>query len=331
MPRSTRIDPTNLDDLALLQGDPDLRPAAVCDGLLIDGRDPFAERRRMMRERHDGRPDPVASPPTTQRSRKEFPMASEYDLPLSPEQRRGDTIGVPPHRLKPGPKPPLISPTPTTAAGAYEVISAEEFAAQGDLGHREAMMADTQPRSATTRASRNGAASSHSDEPLSDEALYEENISPIYAFIYSKVGHREAAQDLTADVFVKAFALVDRTQSRATIRSWLYHIARTTVADYWRAMLRSRVIPLDEMRERLREPDATPDDGGLPNPRDVAARARTLLDRLPANYREVLALRFLRGYSVRDTAVALGLSEGNVKVLQHRAIRKARDLGLEKG
>jgi len=169
------------------------------------------------------------------------------------------------------------------------------------------------------------------DAPPSDEAIYEENITAIYAFIYSKVGQRETAQDLTADVFVKALALVDRTQSRMSIRSWLYHIARTTVADYWRATLRTRVIPLDEMRERLREPDAMHDGEEEPAPRDMAARARVLLDRLPANYRDVLALRFLRGYSLRDTATALGLTEGNVKVLQHRAIRKARDLGLEKG
>jgi RNA polymerase sigma-70 factor (ECF subfamily) len=192
-------------------------------------------------------------------------------------------------------------------------------------------MADTRPWLPATRGPRTGTDSAPPDRPPSDEELYEENITPIYAFIYSKVGHREAAQDLTADVFVKALALVDRTQSRATIRSWLYHIARTTVADYWRATLRNRVIPLDEMRERLREPEGTLDAEHMPAPGDVAARARGLLDRLPANYREVLALRFLRGYSLRDTANALGTTEGNVKVLQHRAIRKARDLGLGKG
>jgi RNA polymerase sigma-70 factor (ECF subfamily) len=167
--------------------------------------------------------------------------------------------------------------------------------------------------------------------PPSDEAIYEENIGGIYAFIYSKVGHREAAQDLAADVFVKAFALVDRTQSRHAIRSWLYHIARTTVADYWRAALRTRVIPLEEMRERLREPEAAPESEQTPSPAGLAARARALLDRLPPNYRAVLTLRFLHGYSLRDTAAALGITEGNVKVLQYRAIRKARELEMEGG
>ncbi len=167
--------------------------------------------------------------------------------------------------------------------------------------------------------------------PPSDEVIYEENITAIYAFIYSKVGHREAAQDLTADVFVKALALVDRTQSRTAIRSWLYHVARTTVADYWRATLRTRIIPLDEMRDRLREPERETVVEKTPGRRDLTKQALALLDRLPANYRSVLALRFLQGYSLRDTANALGLTEGNVKVLQHRAIRKARDLGLEEG
>ncbi len=162
-----------------------------------------------------------------------------------------------------------------------------------------------------------------------DEAIYAENITPVYAFIYSKIGHKETAQDLTADVFVKALALVDHTQSRASIRSWLFHIARTTIADYWRATLRTRVIPLDEMRERLRAPDETEADEEIPEPETLVTRAMAVLDRLPANYRAVLNLRFLRGYSLRETATALGISEGNVKVVQHRAIRKARDLAGE--
>ena len=158
-----------------------------------------------------------------------------------------------------------------------------------------------------------------------DEAIYEQNVERIYAFIYSKVGHREAAQDLTADVFVKAFALVDRSQGAASVRSWLYHIARTTAADYWRAMQHTRIIPLDELRDRLRAP-VQGRGAPLPQVREIEARAQAVLDALPENYRAVLTLRFLHGHTVQETAEALGLKEGNVKVLQHRALRKARDL-----
>ena len=164
--------------------------------------------------------------------------------------------------------------------------------------------------------------------PPSDQVIYAENIGPIYAFIYSKVGHREIAQDLTAEVFVKALALVDHTQSHVAIRAWLYRVARTTVADYWRATLHTRIIPLIEAHEHLREPDEVSVEPP-PSQHDVTRQALALLDRLPAHYRRVLALRCLHGYSLRETANTLGLTERNVKVLQHRAIRTARDLQLE--
>jgi len=165
----------------------------------------------------------------------------------------------------------------------------------------------------------------------SHAAIYEENVEGIYAFVLSKVGQREVAQDLTGDIFVKALALVDRAQSPPVIRGWLFRVARTTVADYWRATLRTRVIPLDEARDRLREIAPPDDEEAVPNPAITAARAQALLDRLPPNYRRVLTFRFVHGYTLRETAQALGTTEANVKVLQHRAIRKARDLGLEDG
>ena len=58
----------------------------------------------------------------------------------------------------------------------------------------------------------------------------------------------------------------------------------------------------------------------------TAARARALLDRLPENYRTVLAYRLLEGATVTETARRMGTSEGNVKVLQHRALKRAARL-----
>ena len=60
-----------------------------------------------------------------------------------------------------------------------------------------------------------------------------------------------------------------------------------------------------------------------------AARLARLLDGLPDRQREVLELRFLHARSVNDTAVLMGVSVGNVKVLQHRALRLAARLAKE--
>jgi RNA polymerase sigma-70 factor (ECF subfamily) len=53
-----------------------------------------------------------------------------------------------------------------------------------------------------------------------------------------------------------------------------------------------------------------------------------ILDGLPPNYRSVLEFRFLRGYSIRETATAMGVSVANAKVLQLRALRRAAATGV---
>jgi RNA polymerase sigma-70 factor (ECF subfamily) len=64
-------------------------------------------------------------------------------------------------------------------------------------------------------------------------------------------------------------------------------------------------------------------------PDDNAQRAHAVLSRLPERYRRVLELRFLSGMSLKETARELGVSLGNAKVLQLRALRKAAELDTE--
>src|SRR5215469_1514845 len=65
--------------------------------------------------------------------------------------------------------------------------------------------------------------------------LYEDNLVAIYRFIYSKVGNREEAEDLSSQVFVKALRGLDRGRDLQSIQSWLFQVARTVVADHWRS------------------------------------------------------------------------------------------------
>jgi RNA polymerase sigma-70 factor (ECF subfamily) len=59
----------------------------------------------------------------------------------------------------------------------------------------------------------------------------------------------------------------------------------------------------------------------------AATRVRRLLERLPQRYATVLELRFLQRMSVAETAQQMGISHGNAKILQYRALRKAALLG----
>lgn len=161
-----------------------------------------------------------------------------------------------------------------------------------------------------------------SPHPLDLDALYRAHVRAIYAFIYSRVGNREAAEDITSEVFMKALSHLDPGRPERSIVAWLYRVALNAVNDYWRIVQRAPIIALDEARA-LRSPRPLRDMG---RQEQTAARAAALLDRLPENYRTVLSCRLLQGLSVAETAAQIGISEANVKVLQHRALKRAAEL-----
>ncbi len=162
------------------------------------------------------------------------------------------------------------------------------------------------------------------------QIVYQENIHLIYRYIYGKVGNREEAEDLTSQTFVKAVRHLDQERNPLSIQKWLLQIARTTVADYWRAHYR---IPSSSLEELLNAGWEGPVDETTASWEDLAAqrmgtteRVQHILAALPNNYREVLTCRFLYNLSIKETAQRLGLTEANVKVLQFRALKRAADL-----
>jgi RNA polymerase sigma factor (sigma-70 family) len=158
--------------------------------------------------------------------------------------------------------------------------------------------------------------------PVDTQALYRTHVRPLYAFIYSKVGNREAAEDLTSEVFTRTLTHLDPTREEHSIVAWLYRVARNAVADYWRAGRGTRVVTFEEARTARLALSAP----GVEREERMAARARALLARLPENYRTVLSHRLLEGLSVAETARRMATSEGNVKILQHRALKRAAEL-----
>lgn len=152
------------------------------------------------------------------------------------------------------------------------------------------------------------------------EALYTRNVAAIYHFIYSKVGNREEAEDLTSQVFMKAARGVDPQRQEQSVQAWLFQVARTTVADHWRDFYRHRADSLERLLETGLEVSA---ENGPVDARPPDDRVQRILAQLPARYRDVLTHRFLLNLSIRETAERMGLSEANVKVLQYRALHRA--------
>ncbi len=159
------------------------------------------------------------------------------------------------------------------------------------------------------------------------QSLYRENFNSIYRYVYSKVRNREVAEDLTSQVFIKAVRYYDSEHHPIGTRNWLFQVARTTVADYWRDFYRASTNSLDVLIEAGWEASArNEDEETLLACSASIEQVRRILQALSERDREVLTCRFLLGLSVRETAERMGLTEANVKTSQFRALKHAAAL-----
>ncbi|MFA5052106.1 MAG: sigma-70 family RNA polymerase sigma factor [Patescibacteria group bacterium] len=158
--------------------------------------------------------------------------------------------------------------------------------------------------------------------------LYERYLPPLYRYCYAQCGHRQTAEDLTSEIFLKMVRRLPSFRGQASFKNWLYAIAKRTVADYWRKYYRHPLIPLENFHQDARAVVLSTDtDREIESLAAIKeSRAENILKSLPENYRRVLDCRFLKNMTIAETAEALNESESNVKVLQHRALKKANEL-----
>jgi len=183
--------------------------------------------------------------------------------------------------------------------------------------------------SSTTIAAKTTFATVDRNQALQE--VYDRYIEQIYKFVYFKVGNREDAEDIVSQVFIKAARSLDVTQEAQVMLGWLYQVARTTITDHWRSYYKGPSSSLDAMEEESSlhlAADPMYVGGNEEDDTDSAtAKVQSILEMLPENYCRVLQLRFLQGCSLKETADAMSITEGNAKVLQHRALQKAMKLG----
>lgn len=147
--------------------------------------------------------------------------------------------------------------------------------------------------------------------------LLERHQGAVYSLLVRVLGNPRDAEDAAQDAFLKAFRALESYDPSRPLRSWLFKIAHNAALDRLRARR-------DE--SALDDPDAGLDPADeAPGPEDLAERAldgalvEKLVAALPPLYREALLLRHAEGLSVEETAAALSLPVGTVKIRLFRA------------
>jgi RNA polymerase sigma factor (sigma-70 family) len=165
-------------------------------------------------------------------------------------------------------------------------------------------------------------------EPGAFAVIYDHYFTRIYNYVRYRVGEQEIAEDITAQVFVRALARINQyIPQRGPLAGWLFGIARHAVRDYHRTQKRHHMLSL----EVLTKQDSTksqPEQIIIQN--DLQAQVLKAVSGLRDREKELIALKFGARLTNREIAVLTGLTESNVGVILYRAVRKLRKKLVEK-
>lgn len=149
--------------------------------------------------------------------------------------------------------------------------------------------------------------------------IYDEYIRKIYDFVYYKTHHRETAEDIVSNVFIKALNNIKTVDLRkASFKTWLYTIARNTVIDYYRTKKIDKDI--DDVWDLASKGDVIKDI-------DIKNRIKEIesyLENIKSEHRDILIMRVWQGMSYKEIAEVMGKSEASCKMMYGRVIKKLR-------
>jgi RNA polymerase sigma-70 factor, ECF subfamily len=182
----------------------------------------------------------------------------------------------------------------------------------------------------TGESQRSDAASCFDDAGFSDfGALYEKFKRPIHSYIYRLLGSREDADDITQEVFTRAYAAWNDLYDRENLSPWLYRIATNLSVDLLRRRKRISWWPLsrsrwgDDAGNNRQDEEAfylPPDSGGIPEVGEREHIQKTLA-RMPHEYAVALVLSAAQGIPYQEIAVIVGISPNAAATRISRAKR----------
>ncbi len=152
--------------------------------------------------------------------------------------------------------------------------------------------------------------------------IYDRYAQSVYRYLYRYLGDAAQAEDLTSEVFLKLLdVLGTRRVPREQLKAWLYRVAHNLAMDGFRYQSKRPTVALSE--EFVAGDD-------LPyvavEKRLDQQSLRMAIGQLTPTQQQVILLRFSDGFKVAEVAELMGKSQGAVKILQHRAIKRLRKL-----
>ncbi len=152
--------------------------------------------------------------------------------------------------------------------------------------------------------------------------FYDLYVDKIYRFIYFKISSAEDAKDLTSEVFLRTWQYIKDDKEIKNLNAFIYMVAKNAIIDFYRSRARK-----DENEEFVSVGHLNIADDSLLaqqlNDSDTAEVLKSLAA-LKDEYREVIVLHYLNELSIKEIALILDKTPGNVRVLLYRALSALR-------
>jgi RNA polymerase sigma-70 factor, ECF subfamily len=152
--------------------------------------------------------------------------------------------------------------------------------------------------------------------------IYDVYVDRIYRHIYYRTGKVEDSQDLTQEVFAKAWQMLPKYKPTSTpFLGWLFTISHNRVIDYYRTKKDHSYLDNEiELPSKGIGPEEYAES------RSSQQQIRRAILQLPDEQQQVIMMAFIEGYGYSEVAAALNKSEGNIRVMIHRALKKMHEM-----
>ena len=148
------------------------------------------------------------------------------------------------------------------------------------------------------------------------EQIYTEYSDKIYGYIFLLVNNKEIAEDLTQEAFIKAFKSLNQFNGESHMFTWLFRIARNVTIDFLRKKRLYQFFSIDKY-QFVSEKQL---------PLEIVLKGENItilyeaIRKLKISYQEVIILRKIKEFSIKETAEILNWNENRVKITTSRAV-----------
>ena len=163
--------------------------------------------------------------------------------------------------------------------------------------------------------------------PAAFTKIYDRYVDRIYHFVFCRVMSKSDSEDITQEVFIRAWKNIHKFQERGRpFAAWLFAIARNLITDHHRG--KKALLPLDDVIDSAEDVKINLEKAAEDS--FDHAHLRRAITKLKGDKQKVIAMRFFDGYSYAEIAKMMKKSEGAVRVVQYRALQDLRRI-LTKG